>query len=73
MAVYAYLIGMVISSISLGLLLDWSIQTFEVDIQAQLENSSHFVPHWLEQFAALLLVILSVRAYLLKKKGDSCG
>ncbi|MBT3197762.1 MAG: SO_0444 family Cu/Zn efflux transporter, partial [Gammaproteobacteria bacterium] len=52
MAVYAYLIGMVISSISLGLLLDWSIQTFEVDIQAQLENSSHFVPHWLEQFAA---------------------
>ncbi len=59
LALYAYLSGMVVSSISLGLLLDWSIATLEVDIQAQLENSSHFVPHWLEQAAALLLIALT--------------
>ncbi len=59
-ALYAYLIGMTISSISLGLILDWSIATLEIDIQTQLENSSHFVPHWLEQGATLLLVALSL-------------
>ena len=59
-AVYAYLIGMVISSIALGLTLDWSIAALNIDIQAQLENSSHFVSHELELAATLLLVGLSL-------------
>lgn len=68
-AIYAYLIGMVVSSIGLGLLLDWTIAVMEIDIQAQLESSSHFVPHWLEQAAALLLVVLSLRAFYLQRRG----
>ncbi len=68
-AVYAYLIGMVTSSITLGLTLDWSIATLEIDIQAQLENSSHFVSHELEQAAMLLLVGLSLMS--LKRWHDS--
>lgn len=59
-AVYAYLIGMVTSSIALGLTLDWSIATLNIDIEAQLENSGHFVPHWLEEGATLLLLGLSL-------------
>jgi len=66
-AVYAYLIGMSLSSISLGLLLDWSINLLEVDISAQLENSSHLVPHWLEQAAAAVLIALSLWNFISKK------
>ncbi len=66
-ALYAYLIGMVSSSIALGLLLDQIILWAEVDIAAQLAESSHLLPHWVEQLAALILVLLSVRALILRR------
>ena len=58
---------MVSSSIALGLLLDQIILWAEVDIAAQLAESSHLLPHWVEQLAALILVLLSVRALILRR------
>ncbi|HIJ23394.1 MAG: SO_0444 family Cu/Zn efflux transporter [Gammaproteobacteria bacterium] len=60
-ALYAYLSGLVSSSILLGLILDWTIDFMAVDIEAQLQSSQHLVPHWLESGAAILLVLLSLR------------
>lgn len=59
-ALAGYLLGVIISSISCGLLLDEWLTTYNIDINNQI-NNNEFVPMWVSASAALLLLICAIK------------
>ncbi len=57
----AYLVGISIASVGLGLLLDWLLGASGIDISAQLGEGGELVPEWLAWASGLILILLAVR------------
>lgn len=62
----AYLAGISLSSIGLGLLLDMLLNAYELNITAQMGEGGEFVPAWLAWSSGVLLAVLAVKP--LRKK-----
>lgn len=60
----AYLSGISLSSILLGLLLDWLLVRLGLDVVAQMGEAGEFVPTWLAWASATLLLLLAIRPIL---------
>ena len=57
----AYITGIVVASLSLGLLVDAMIEMFQINIQAQISQTDHLIPVELEIIAGLLLAVAMMR------------
>lgn len=66
----AYLMGISVSSIGLGLLTDLIAVTMEVDILAELGKGSELVPAWLAWGSAVLLLVLAIKPLRRKMFAD---
>ncbi|SFB82879.1 SO_0444 family Cu/Zn efflux transporter [Pseudoalteromonas denitrificans] len=67
-AVMAYLTGVIGVAILFGLLTDYLVNRFSIQVAPMLREESHILPHWFMQFTALLLIVLLVRLVVLKFK-----
>ena len=56
-----YLLGIAISAITFGLLLDWGLNYFKIDISQQMQHSHELLPYWFGLTCAGLLVFLSIK------------
>lgn len=57
----AYLAGIALSSIALGLLLDRLLDSYGIDVAAQLGEGGEFVPPWLAWSSGIVLALLAIR------------
>ncbi len=57
----AYLAGIAIASLALGIAVDWLASTWRIDILAQLDEAGELVPQWLAVACGALLAMLSIR------------
>lgn len=60
----AYLIGVCASAVVLGLLTDFIVSSWRLEIAAQLSEQTHLIPHWLEIASLVLLSIMAVNIVL---------
>jgi hypothetical protein len=56
-----YLLGIVVSSISLGLITDVIASSMAIDISVQLGKGAELVPAWLAWGSAAVLLVLAIR------------
>ncbi len=56
-----YLLGIAISAITFGLLLDWGLNYFMIDISQQMQHSHELLPYWFGLTCTGLLVFLSIK------------
>lgn len=56
-----YLLGISISAISFGILLDYLIQLWQVDISKQMQHSHELLPSWVGISATILIVLLAIK------------
>ena len=61
-----YLVGMSVCAIAFGLLLDFVISQFDINIGEQMSHSHEVVPMWLGYGSAILLLLLAIKP--LRKK-----
>ena len=66
--VYAYLIGISISSIAFGYGIDWYLAYSGIDVTGQMAEASEWVPEWIAQLSALILLFSSVNIVLKRFK-----
>lgn len=57
----AYLAGISVASILLGLLLDWLLNHFNIDVVAQLGEAGELAPMWLAWSSSILLLLMAIR------------
>ncbi|MCP3666602.1 MAG: SO_0444 family Cu/Zn efflux transporter [Gammaproteobacteria bacterium] len=57
----AYLLGISVTSISLGIATDWMTEILEIDIMAQLASSTELIPIWIGTLSAILLIVMSIK------------
>lgn len=60
----AYLIGVCVIALASGLLLDYLISYWAIDIQAQLTASAHLIPHSIAWIALIILTAVASRRLL---------
>ncbi len=60
-AVGVYLLGISLSSITLGWMTDWAVIAYDVDILTQFSAATETVPRLIAVFSGLLLLILAIR------------
>ena len=60
----AYLIGVCVIALVSGILLDFLIGYWSIDIQAQLSAGAHFIPHSVAWIALIVLIAVSLRRFL---------
>ncbi len=56
-----YLLGIGISAIAFGLLLDWGLNYFMIDISQQMQHSHEILPYWFGLTCAAILVFLGIK------------
>jgi len=57
----AYLAGIAIASITLGLLLDGLLNSYDIDVVAQMGKGGDIIPAWLAWASAAVLAVLAIR------------
>ncbi len=62
----AYLIGVGVVALIAGLVTDYLVGKFGIDIQGQLQHGEHFVPHWVAVVSLGILVLVAVRSFIPK-------
>lgn len=70
-----YLIGIILSTVGVGLATDWLIGALELDILTSVSTVQEWVPAAVEWLALAILIILGVpklRRYLMKEEPDDC-
>ncbi|MCF6280854.1 MAG: SO_0444 family Cu/Zn efflux transporter [Candidatus Polarisedimenticolaceae bacterium] len=60
-ALATYLSGIVISSLTLGLLTDWFILSQGINIQGQIDASAEWMPSWVAYLSATILLAASLK------------
>jgi uncharacterized membrane protein YraQ (UPF0718 family) len=65
-ATVAYLIGIAVTSIALGLATDAVVSAWSINVAAQAGGEHHVVPYWLAVTSVVLLGLLVVRIYTTK-------
>lgn len=56
-----YLIGIATSAIGFGLLLDWGLSTFVIDISEQMQHSHEILPQWFGLTCSAIIVFLAIK------------
>jgi uncharacterized membrane protein YraQ (UPF0718 family) len=56
-----YLLGISISAITFGLILDWGLVYFMIDISQQMQHSHELLPFWFGLTCVVILVFLAVK------------
>lgn len=56
-----YLLGITISAITSGLLLDWGLNYFMIDISQQMQHSHELVPYWFGLTCVAILTFFSIK------------
>ena len=56
-----YLLGIAISAITFGLLLDWGLNYFMIDISQQMQHSHELLPYWFGLTCTGILVFLGIK------------
>jgi uncharacterized membrane protein YraQ (UPF0718 family) len=56
-----YLLGITLSAIGFGLLLDFGLATFEIDISSQMQHAHDLLPQWFGISCTALIVFLSIK------------
>ena len=56
-----YLVGIAGSAIAFGLMLDWGLQFYSIDISQQMGHSHEILPHWFGLSCALLIALLAIK------------
>lgn len=56
-----YLAGISVSAIAFGLMLDWALQFYSIDISQQMGHSHEILPHWFGLSCALLIALLAIK------------
>jgi len=69
-AVTAYLTGVIGVAIIFGLLTDFLVETYGIEVAPMLGEENHVLPHWLMQTFAVLLIALLMRLVVLKFKNN---
>ncbi len=64
----AYLTGVGVVALIAGLITDYLVGKFGIDIQGQLQHGEHFVPHWVAVVSLGILVLVAVRSFIPKSK-----
>ena len=64
----AYLTGVGVVALIAGLITDYLVGKFGIDIQGQLQHGEHFVPHWVAAVSLGILVLVAVRSFMPKSK-----
>lgn len=59
--VIVYLTGIAISSIGFGLLIDYIVEIYHVDINAQIEGATEVVPEWIALVSIFVLVVAAIK------------
>ncbi|PAJ75815.1 hypothetical protein CJF42_02940 [Pseudoalteromonas sp. NBT06-2] len=67
-AVIAYLTGVIVVAIIFGVLTDFLVATYAIEVAPMLGQENHVLPHWLMQFFAILLIGLLIRLIVIKFK-----
>lgn len=67
-AVAAYLTGVIGIAIIFGLLTDFLVETYGIEVAPMLGEENHVLPHWLMQAFAILLIALLIRLVVLRFK-----
>lgn len=67
-AVVAYLTGVIGVAIMFGLLTDFLVETYGIEVAPMLGEENHVLPHWIMQAFAILLIALLMRLVVLKFK-----
>ncbi len=62
----AYLTGVGAVALIAGLITDYLVGKFGIDIQGQLQHGEHFVPHWLAAVSLGILVLVAIRSFIPK-------
>ncbi len=66
--VIAYLIGISVTSIVFGYATDWYLSFNGIDVQGQISEASEWVPEWITQLSATILLLATVNVVLQKIK-----
>ena len=56
-----YLLGISSCAIAFGLLLDWTISYFSINISQQMQHSHEILPYWLGLTCTVIIVILAIK------------
>lgn len=56
-----YLLGIATSAIGFGLLLDWGLSTFVIDISEQMQHSHEILPQWFGLTCSAIIVFLAIK------------
>lgn len=56
-----YLLGISISAVSFGLLLDWGLENFNIDISQQMQHSHELLPYWFGLTCTGILAFLAIK------------
>ncbi len=56
-----YLAGIAVSSIAIGLLVDWIVAVYNIDTAAQLAKTTDFIPVWVAQISAVILIFSAIK------------
>ena len=62
-----YLLGTVITALLAGLIVDWLIRYYGIDMVAQLHMGNTGLPNWLQWVSLILLVIVPARKLVIKR------
>jgi len=57
----AYLIGITVTSIGLGLATDWVAKAMSINVITQIQDSHKMLPHWLSMTCGFILIALTLR------------
>ena len=64
----AYLIGISISSIALGIATDWFIDLQGINIQGQINGNTEWLPEWVAYLSGIILLAASIKPLTQKIK-----
>lgn len=56
----AYLTGISVSAVLLGLLTDWFIEAMNMDIQTQINDSTEWMPEWIALLSGVILLLAAI-------------
>ncbi len=63
-----YLIGISISAVVLGMLTDWMVNSFSLDIQGQINTSTEWMPEWIALLSGVILLLAAINVLVRKSK-----
>jgi len=58
---WVYLLGISISSVAFGLLTDFIVSSYQIDINAQIEGVTEIVPQWIAVFSVVVLFVSAIK------------